>query len=305
MKYYFSLQLKMLNRNISEFGLPPIIGYLLGFVAFLGLSWYLFMKISYANYIYPLIGLSFLNTLSGLARNDFLQSCFSNRQYFRVRLIENMLLVLPFVAFLFLKNEILIALGMLVTSGSLAFFRTQNSFQWSIPTPFYKYPFEFTVGFRKTFFVFIGAYVLTYIAISVNNFNLGIFALILSCFTTLSFYAEPEEDYFVWIFSKTPQSFLFSKIKIALLSLTLLCLPIWISLGITFTENWRVLFIFQGLGYLYLVTVLLAKYSAFPRKISVPQGFLLAFGVWLPPLLILIIPFFYKKSIQQLNEILE
>jgi hypothetical protein len=305
MKYYFSLQLKMLNRNISEFGLPPIIGYLLGFVAFLGLSWYLFMKISYANYIYPFIGLSFLSTLSGLARNDFLQSCFSNRQYFQVRLIENMLLVLPFVAFLFFKNEIIIALGMLVASGSFAFFRTQNNFQWSIPTPFYKYPFEFTVGFRKTFFVFIGAYVLTYIAISVGNFNLGIFALILSCFTTYSFYAEPEEGYFVWIFSKTPKSFLFSKIKIALLSLTLLCLPIWISLGIAFTENLRVLFIFQGLGYLYLITVLLAKYSAFPRKISVPQGFLLAFGVWLPPLLILIIPFFYKKSIQQLNNILE
>jgi hypothetical protein len=305
MKYYFTLQLKMLNRNISEFGLPPIIGYLLGFIAFLGLSWYLFMKISYANYIYPLIGLSFLSTLNGLARNDFLQSCFSNRQYFQVRLIENILLVLPFVAFLLFKNNIIIALGMLVISGSFAFFRTKNSFQWSIPTPFYKYPFEFTVGFRKTFFVFIGAYVLTYIAISVENFNLGIFALILSCFTTLSFYAEPEEDYFVWIFSKTPKSFLFSKIKIALLSLTLLCLPIWISLGIAFTENLRVLFIFQGLGYLYLVTVLLAKYSAFPRKISVPQGFLLAFGVWLPPLLILIIPFFYKKSIQQLNNILE
>jgi hypothetical protein len=305
MKYYFTLQLKMLNRNISEFGLPPIIGYLLGFIAFLGLSWYLFMKISYANYIYPLIGLSFLSTLNGLARNDFLQSCFSNRQYFQARLIENILLVLPFVAFLLFKNEIIIALGILIVSGNLAFFRTKNSFQWSIPTPFYKYPFEFTVGFRKTFFVFIGAYVLTYIAISVENFNLGIFALILSCFTTLSFYAEPEEDYFVWIFSKTPKSFLFSKIKIALLSLTLLCLPIWISLGIAFTENLRVLFIFQGLGYLYLVTVLLAKYSAFPRKISVPQGFLLAFGVWLPPLLILIIPFFYKKSIQQLNNILE
>lgn len=305
MKYYFTLQFKMLNRNISEFGLPPIIGYLLGFVAFLGLSWSLFMKISYANYIYPFVGLSFLSTLNGLARNDFLQSCFSNRQYFQVRLIENMLLILPFVAFLFLKNEIIIALGMLVASGSLAFFKTQNSFQWSIPTPFYKYPFEFTVGFRKTFFVFIGAYILTYIAISVGNFNLGIFALTLTCFTTFSFYAEPEEDYFVWIFSKTPQSFLFSKIKIALFYLTLLCLPIWISLGIAFTENWRVLFIFQGLGYLYLITVLLAKYSAFPRKVSVPQGFLLAFGVWLPPLLILIIPFFYKKSIQQLNSILE
>ncbi|MGB0984414.1 MAG: ABC transporter permease [Saprospiraceae bacterium] len=304
MKYYFTLQFKMLNRKITEFGLPPILGYLLGCCAFIGLSWYLFMKIELANYIYSFLGLSFLSLLTDIKRNDFLKSCFSDNQYYQVRLIENLLLVLPFVAFLILKNNWSIALGMLIISGLSTFLRTNNSLQFSIPTPFYKNPFEFTVGLRKTFFIFIGAYVLTYIAISVDNFNLGAFALGVTCFTTFSFYAEPEEDFFVWTFSRTPASFLLQKIKIALLSLTLLCLPILVSLGIAFPQFWRVLLIFQSLGYLYLVAVLLAKYSAFPRKISVPQGFLLAFGVWLPPLLVFIIPFFYKKSIQQLKQIL-
>jgi hypothetical protein len=45
--------------------------------------------------------------------------------------------------------------------------------------PLYKYPFEFTVGFRTNYFMFFITYFLAIMAIHVDNFNLGIFSLIL------------------------------------------------------------------------------------------------------------------------------
>ena len=51
--------------------------------------------------------------------------------------------------------------------------------------------------------------------------------------------------------------------------------------------------------------IVLAKYAAFPGVISLPQALLIAFGLWLPPLLLGIIPYFYSQSIKKLKEILE
>ena len=305
MKYYFQLQYKMLNRQIIEFGLPPFFGYLLGSVAFVALSFFLFFKMpSYAAYIYGGLGLSVLTMLSGIERNGFLKSIFTDKFYSQVRLVENALVILPFVIFLLFKNNLWIALVVLVFSSVLAFFNTRQQWNYTIPTPFSKQPFEFVVGFRKTFYVFLGAYFLTYMAISVGNFNLGVFALLVIFFTYLSFYAEPEDPFFVWIFSMTSKQFIFKKIKTALLFSTLLSLPIIISLGIAFPNNIGVLFISQLLGYLYLLTILLAKYAAYPKQMNVPQAVIIGLGLWLPPLLLGIIPYFYRQSIKRLNNIL-
>ena len=49
----------------------------------------------------------------------------------------------------------------------------QTNFNLTIPTPFSKKPFEFSTGFRRSFFMFPIAYILTFIAIRVDNFNLA------------------------------------------------------------------------------------------------------------------------------------
>jgi hypothetical protein len=66
-----------------------------------------------------------------------------------------------------------------------------------------------------------------------------------------------------------------------------------------------VIFGFQVLGYCYLLTVILAKYSTFPRKINLPQGILLAMSLAMPLLLLIVVPFFYIESNRRLKEILE
>jgi hypothetical protein len=53
-----------------------------------------------------------------------------------------------------------------------------------------------------------------------------------------------------------------------------------------------------------LTTIILAKYAAFPHQVNLPQFVILAVSVWFPPLLIAVIPFFYRQSVKRLNEIL-
>jgi hypothetical protein len=304
-RFYFSLQYRMLNRQLTDFGLHPLAGYLLLVLSFTGLSFYLFLKTEFAVYVYFFLAIGFIYVLSESGRNSFLKSCFKTIDYYTIRIIENSLLALPFAAFLLFKSEFLPTLVLMIASGVLVIFNFRNTFNFTIPTPFSKKPFEFIVGFRNAFYAFILAYFLAFMAVTAVNFNLGIFALLVQLFICFTFYTNPESEFYVWIFSTSPAGFLAHKIKVALLYSTLLCLPVVAVLCIFFPENIAAILGFQSLGYLYLVTVILAKYAAFPNKMNLPQALVIAFSISFPPLLIGVIPYFFIQSVKSLKEILE
>ena len=56
--------------------------------------------------------------------------------------------------------------------------------------------------------------------------------------------------------------------------------------------------------YLYLALMVLAKYAAFPEKINMAQGILLAISIAFPPFAVVLIFNFYKKAIHQLHPVL-
>ncbi len=304
MSYYFRLQYRMLNRHISEFGLNPYFGYVLAVIGFIGFSEYLFFKTSYAEYIYAILGISIVINSSESKRNAFLKSQFSTGDYHKIRLLENTILTFPFVIFLLYKSAFLVAVGALLATMILVFINFNRSFRGMMPTPFSRRPFEFSVGFRKTFALILFAYFLTGMAMVADNFNLGIFSIILVVFTTIFYYISPENKFFVWIYNTQPKAFLFQKIKTALWYCLILCLPIMLTLSFFFPN--KIIFVIAALllGYCYLITIILAKYAVFPGEINLPQGILIAIGIWLPPFLIGIIPFFYKKSLENLKPLL-
>ncbi|MDR2145396.1 MAG: hypothetical protein LBE91_02915 [Tannerella sp.] len=218
-----------------------------------------------------------------------------------VRMLENLTVALPFVIFLVCKQQfypviILIVLNIIM---ALSNFKTTHSF--TIPTPFYKKPFEFTVGFRNTFFLFPIAYGLTVIAVTVGNFNLGIFSLLLIFLTVLSYYVKYENEYFVWSYSLSPAKFLMEKISIAFSFSFYLCIPIVILLSVIFFEYIGILLFSTLLGYLYLVTIILAKYTAYPDEMNFAQAILLVICIFFPPMLIAVIPYFANKSVSKLK----
>ena len=304
MNYYFTLQYKMLNRHIKAFGLPPILGYVLAIIGFIGLSIYLFYKTKFAVYIYPFFAISTLTLLSESRRNDFLKTCFTASNYYKVRCLENGLVILPFLLFLGYKAEWLMILGLVLIALVMGRFSFNHQLNQTIPTPFYHYPFEFLVGFRKALVFIFFAFFLTYMSISVGNFNLGVFALLLVIGTCFAFYTTPDSQYYVWIFSTRAKGFLFQKGSVALGYTTLLALPILLSLSFFFPKNLGILWGIHLLGLLYLWVIILGKYAAFPKSMNLPETLLITLSIFFPPFLLFLIPYFYKKAIRQLNQVL-
>jgi hypothetical protein len=304
MKDYFNLQYVMTNRKIKETGLNPLLGYLLALTAFVLLSEYIFHKTEFAKYLVILACLSLEFKLSEKNRTDFLLSTFGDKSKMKIRVLENFILCIPFVSILLYKSFLFEASILFMCSIVLALLSFHSNFNLTIPTPFSKRPFEFSTGFRKTFFIFPIAYALTIVAINVNNLNLGIFAFLLVFITSLSYYSKPEQEYYVWIHSETPKVFLKNKVFNAYKNATLMAIPIIISLLIFYPSEFELILIFFLIGLLFLWAVILAKYSAYPGEMNLPEGMVIAFSLFFPPLLVAIIPFFYTKSINKLKYIL-
>ena len=287
-----------------DFGLPVLIGYAILPVVFVLLSNYLFEKTEFANYVYGLFALIFISKLSEPKRNDFLKSIFNTYNYKKLRIVENIIYCLPFTLFLIYKKQFMFSITLNLFVICTMLFNFSTNLNAVIPTPFGKKPFEFTVGFRKSFYIFPIAYFLTYISVSVGNFNLGIFSMLLIGIICFSYYSKIENDYFVWNYNLSPKEFLIEKTKTCLLFFTFLILPIIITLGFSFISQIDILIVFILLCYAYLITIIFAKYSSFPNDMSISQGILIGLSLVFPPILILFIPLFYSQSIKKLNTIL-
>lgn len=187
----------------------------------------------------------------------------------------------------------------------MSFVNHKMNYNIVIPTPFFRRPFEFTIGFRNTFFLFVLSYGLAVISMIVNNYNIGIFSLLLVFLIVISYYLKPENEYIVLIYALTPAKFLFEKIKIAFGYTTFLCFPIFFSLAIFDFSQIYILIIFTALGYLYLIAIILAKYSAYPNEMELLQGIITALCIAFPPMLIFSIPFFLNQAISNLKRILK
>lgn len=305
LRQYFSLRFTLLKRHIVEFGVNPIVGFGLGLILFYGLSYQLFTKTPFAGYLYVFVAVSFLFAYAETERNNFLRFTFPGKSFRTIRIVENIVLSTPFLIFLLGKGQWLPVCILTVVSLVLAFVNAPLKYTLILPTPFYQKPFEFIVGFRTYFGLFVLAYSLTGIAVVYQNFNLGVFSLLLIFLTCLSFYNEPEKEFFVWVHTLKPGPFLLDKIKTALFFSTLLCLPTALTLLLFFTPYFVAIMGFWLLGYCYLLTILLAKYAAYPQKMSIGQAILAGCSFILPPMLLFIAPYFYLHAVKKLKVLLD
>lgn len=304
MQYYFSLQYRLINRHLIDFGIHPILGYIGAALLFSAMTVYLWYVTSYAPYLYMVIGLSMTTFLSETGRVNFIKQCFPKNIFQQIRIVENLIVVFPFVIGLVVTGYWLFGVGLVIINTLMSLVSVKSSMNIVLPTPFSRYPFEFAVGFRKNFAVLLCAAFLLVMAILYANANLGMFAVALVMLVCLVFYMSSEPTYLVWVHTMKPATFLMHKIKLAILNVTLLVIPFVLVYAIFFSNHALYLFIIYPLGVLYLVTALLGKYAFFPSTMNLPQGLLMAFSFWFPPMLLFLIPYFYRRSIQQLNPIL-
>ena len=124
---------------------------------------------------------------------------------------------MPFLVILFLNQRYIESLVFLPLLFGSAFLKVQRQLIPPVPTPFYKRPFEFVVGFRKSFFLIFLLYSILTIALVVSNLNLGIFAMMAIYLVLSGYYSSAEPSFFVWIYALTPANFLGYKIRTVVL----------------------------------------------------------------------------------------
>lgn len=301
MKYYFYLQYQRLKRVTTDSGIHFITAIAIACFGFILFSTMVFGKIRYAEYIYSVIGIFLVNLLGKKERNFFLRYTFSKNNYHKIRIAENLVCIFPFVSFLIFKQFYIPALILLLLATVFSFFNSFKKTNFYFPTPFFKRPFEFVVGFRNLFWLFLISYLLTVFAIVYNNFNLGVFALLINAFSCVSFYTKTEHPFFVWVYKYNSASFLRQKIITGIIYYSLLILPIIIALLIFKIEYWHIILLCFVIGYLYVALSLLGKYAYYPTENNLIQGFAIGFSMAFPPLLLILIPVFYNKSKQKLK----
>lgn len=305
MNYYFSLQYKRLSRHFQAVSIPPFIGFASMLLLFFALSELLFHKVQFAAYLYPFLAISAVNLFGEIQRNEFLKTCYSIADYRKIRLFENLFTALPFSLFLLSKNEYFIAFALFPIVGILSHFNQINRFRFVMPTPFFRFPYEFTAGFRRAFGLLGLCYVIAVIAAIVGNFNMGIFTLLFVFFICMGFYGKPEPEFYVWVHAETPVGFLLKKMKIAVLYSLGLSIPILVLLMLFYPSQFAVILLVELLGMLFLVTILLGKYAYFPTEINLIPGLLIALSIFLPPFLILVVPFLFFKAKRNLQSFLK
>lgn len=305
--YYFKLQFKVHRRKLMDFGLPFLpTSIVLPLIFFYVSNSFLDnTKYDHAPHIYGIIALVIISKLSRPKRTGFLKSIFNKNDYPVIRVLENTACCLPFVGILLYKGLYVYAFSTYILSTILAFLNFRISFDLTLPTPFGKTPFEFTIGFRNTFLIFPIAYFLTYVSVSINNFNLGIFSMLLISAICMSYFSKVENRYYVWNFNLPPKQFLRYKTRTCYIGFSLLTFPIVITLSIFFFDKIDVIIVFLTMCYVYLTLMSYAKYANFPNKIGLSQGILIVMGLVFPPLLFVLVPYFHSKSIKSLKDILQ
>ncbi|AWL08845.1 hypothetical protein HME7025_00976 [Aquirufa nivalisilvae] len=305
MKEYFELQVKLSNRHLRDAGIHPLLAYVGLTALFLGLSVYLFQSTEFAPYIYLLFALSLIGNLSEKRRTEFLRICFGDSSMKKIRICENVVASLPFLAFLLYQQLFAYMALLLALVILLALSQFKTVLAWTLWTPFSKRPFEFTVGFRNTFYLYILAYGLAVVAVFQDNFNMGIFALLIVFITCLFYHSKAENEYYVWSFHLKPRAFLLRKIKTALMYSSLLALPIALLLSFFFYPNIGIILLFIGLAWAFLISMIVSKYSEYPNEIYLTPSIFLAICLWFPPFLLIFIPYFFKKSEHRISRLLK
>lgn len=301
LKFYILLQYKRLDRWFVDIGLPSWAGYLSIIFIIVILFKLLFSNLTNSVVIFGFATIVLLSVLGEEGRIKNLKLIFSTKEFYALRIFENILVTLPFFISLIIDEKFLYAGLVVFLALMMTLFGWRIKFPFVIPSPFSKNPFEFTIGYRKSLWIIILGYLILYKAILVANFNLGSFVLGLSFLVSLSFYQKPEHPFFVWIYCDDTVTFLRNKIKIALIQVSGLTLPLLTILCLLFPSDWKMVFAVQLIGYLFIASLVIAKYSAYPKEMNLPQGLFFILSLWVPPMLFVIIPMFYKKAIYKLK----
>ena len=310
MKFHFTLEYKRLCRQIEELGLHPTAVFLVSALLFLSLAFYVGIMKEKPPLLIALAGAASVSIVFRGKRTSFYGAIYTRKKLLKTQGTEALLLGLPFFLILLFSSfftHAFLLLGAVILSPFLFLFsqRVSTSFQLPpIPTPFKKHPFEFIQGFRTVWPLYFLVLFIIFKAVEVDNFNLGLVSFLIALISMSFFFTKPEPISFVTIYIQNAKEFLWHKMKLAVRNTLLLSLPFIIILLGFFPDEILLVTAVVLFGLLFTLTSLLGKYAYFPSEMNVIQSIALGLCLMIPPLVIIVIPVFYKKALANLNPLL-
>ncbi|MGB0424569.1 MAG: hypothetical protein ACPGED_09605 [Flavobacteriales bacterium] len=265
---------------------------------------YLYSIYAWLPFVILFLYLAPLLKLSSIGRNQFLKKLF-NSEYRKVRVLENMVLALPFALALALSAQFYLVVFPFAMAALAALFTVKLPSGLIFPTPFSSTPFEFMIGFRKRWYGFLLVMVALAMAWQLENVNFAFFAQGIAMFLAMMNYFEPENAHYIWMHRCSPEQFLLKKIRQGLLHAQYASILVLLCFGALFPKLIFVAILIQFIASVYLIAVILAKYVAYPRELSFPEGSKLAIAFWFPPFLLYLIPFWFKQAAKNLQTLLK
>ncbi|MCH7396982.1 hypothetical protein MM236_03240 [Belliella sp. DSM 107340] len=300
---YFKIELFSISRKFREMRINPIFGFLFSTLVFIFASYSNFTHFYFPQYIYLASLIFTLQSRVNFEKSSFLEMIYGTSKNFKIRLIENGLICLPFFIGLVYQGYYLESFFVLIIPFIYAFFRFELFRIKKSSTPYFKYPFEFQIGFRKYILVLISLYLSVLVIdyswlyeFSIISF-LGMFALI------STFYSSNIEDSsYLRIEVRSVQDFLFKKVLESLFLTLSLVLPMFLIITLKLGLNIEFI-VFLILGMLFIGLVVLAKYASYPQEIGIVQGTIVAISVIFFPISLITFPIFYYKAILNIKHL--
>jgi hypothetical protein len=147
-------------------------------------------------------------------------------------------------------------------------------------------------------------YGLSVISVCVNNLNLGLFSLFVLCIICATYYGKVENEYYVWIFAESPNKYLTHKILTAIKNTFLMAFPMMALLTAFSPENWWIVLLITAIGMILVIAFFLAAYSTYPPGEIGILELIFILAVFIPPFVLVVIPYFYVRSINRLKNTL-
>lgn len=280
-RYYLSIRLKQFWRFFSFNQFNPILGLVLLLAIFLFVSVAIYEKTTYASWIYMSIAIISISEFQQKQANEFLKYNVDSRSYYWVKLIENAMFAIPFIAFLLYENSMIQALIFVV------FVLLYSFFNYKIPKPklkALKSPFlSHAIEWHNTMRTYIVVFVLQLLllipaAISDNFYVFAVMFFILLFFINLT-YSTVESEFMIWVYRTTTNSFLLKKLKTLSVSYFSSVLLFFV-VGVAFYHtHWQFLVLLILLGYLSVLGSMLIKYQFYPHEVAVQISQLIFFGL--------------------------
>jgi hypothetical protein len=237
-------------------------------------------------------------------RNEQLALIFAWKELRLLRLVENVIITMPFSLILVFNGTWHLGLGLLIIAGLLSLISLQPLISANLPTPFSSRPFEFARGFRMTIPLNIIVWILVVLAIWSENGNIGFLAILMAVLGMMFNYAKLEPEMFVWNFKGSFRSFIWSKSKTLLLFGTFTLLPIVVLLSIFYSDLAFYFFLGIPISWLYLFMALLAKYSCFPKPMNLLYEIIYSIGILIPFVTPFLLVLFWRRAQSHLKTVL-